>query len=99
MKIFKRHLVTCATLLRQTRVKIRPETSQELGAEVRVVLGGVTVVAKVVVGAVDSDEVARTTIITRRKCLAGVIQQKNRDSSRMSRRKLLESLDRPTNDK
>ena len=51
------------------------------------VLGGVTVVAEVVAGAVDADEVAGTTI-TRRNCLPGVIQQKNGDSSRMSRKNL-----------
>ena len=79
-------------------MRIRPETSQELGAEVGVVLGEVTVVAGVVAGAMDADKVAKTTE-TKRNCLARVIQQKNGDSSRMSRRKLLESLDCPTNDK
>ena len=48
-------------MLRQTRVKFKLETSQELGAEVGVVLGGVTVVAKVVARAVDADKVAKTT--------------------------------------
>ena len=79
-------------------MRIRLETSQELGAEVGVVLREVTVVAEVVAGAVDGDKVAKTTE-TKRNCLAGVIRQMNGDSSRMSRRKLLESLDRPTNDK
>ena len=74
MKISKWHLVTCETLLRQTRVNIQLETSQELGAEAGVVLGEVTVVAKVVARAVDMDEVAETTIITRRNCLPRVIQ-------------------------
>ena len=87
MKISRRHLVTCATLLWQTRVKIKPETSQELGAEIRVVLGGVTMVAGVVAGAVDADKVAGTTE-TKRNCIPGVIQQKNGDSSRMSRKNL-----------
>ena len=68
-------------------MRIRPETSQELGAEVRVVLGEVTVVAEVVAGAVDADEVAETTETTR-NCLPRVIQQKNRESSRMSRKNL-----------
>ena len=88
MKISKQHLVTCETFLQQTRVKIKPETSQELGAEVGVVLGGVTVVAKVVARAMDADadKVAETT--TRRNCLPRVIQQKNEDSSRMSRKNL-----------
>ena len=36
-------------------MKIKPETSHELGAEVGVVLGEVTVVAEVVAGAVDAD--------------------------------------------
>ena len=75
-------------MLRQTRVKIKPETSQELGAEVGVVLGEVTVVAGVVARAVDADEEVETTIITRRNCLAGVIQQKNGNSSCMSRKNL-----------
>ena len=44
-------------------------------------------VAGVVAGAVDADEVAETTE-TKRNCLAGVIQQKNGDSSRMSRKNL-----------
>ena len=66
--------------------------------EVGVVLREVTVVAGVVAGAVDADEVAETTE-TKRNCLAGVIRQKNGDSSCMSRKKLLESLDRLTNDK
>ena len=87
MKISKQHLVTCETFLQQTRVKIQPETSQELGAEVGVVLGEVTVVAEVVAGAVDVDEVAGTTE-TKRNCLPRVIQQKNEDSSRMSRKNL-----------
>ena len=51
-------------------------------------LGGVTVVAKVVAGAVDADDEVETTIITRRNCLPGDIQQKNGDSSRTSRKKL-----------
>ena len=68
-------------------MKIKPETSHELGAEVGVVLGRVTVVAEVVAGAVDADKVARTTI-TRRNFLPGVIQQKNGDSSLMSRKNL-----------
>ena len=87
MKIFKWHLDTCATLLQQTRVKIQLETSQELGAEAGVVLGEVTVVAKVVAGAMDADKVAKTTI-TRRNCLPGVIHQKNGDSSHMSKKNL-----------
>ena len=58
-----------------------------MGAEVKVVLGEVTVVAEVVAGAVDADEVAETTE-TRRNCLPGVIQQKNGDSSCMSRKNL-----------
>ena len=68
-------------------MKIKPETSQELGAEVGVVLGEVTVVAEVVARAVDVDEVAETTE-TKRNCLPGVIQQKNGDSSRMRRKNL-----------
>ena len=87
MKISKRNLVTCATLLRQTRLKIQPEPSQELEAEVGVVLGGVTVVAEVVARAEDADKVAETTE-TKRNCLPRVIQQKNGDSSRMSRKNL-----------
>ena len=51
------------------------------------VLGEVKVVAKVVAEAVEADEVAKTTE-TRRNCLPGVIQQKNGDSSHMSRRNL-----------
>ena len=43
-----------------------------MGTEVGVVLGGVTVVAKVVAGAMDADKVAETTE-TKRNCLAGVI--------------------------
>ena len=54
-------------------MRIRPETSQELGAEVGVVLGEVTVVAEVVAGAMDTDKEVKTTIVTRRNCLAGVI--------------------------
>ena len=87
MKIFKRHLVTCATLLHQIKAKIQLETSQELGAEVGVVLGEVTVVTGVVARAVDADKVAGTTI-ARRNCLPGVIQQSNGDSSHMSRKNL-----------
>ena len=68
MKISKQHLVTSATLLLLIKAKIKLETSQELGAEVGVVLGGVTVVAEVVAGAVDADEVAKTTE-TRKNCL------------------------------
>ena len=67
--------------------KIKLETSQELGVEVRVVLGEVTVVAGVVARAMDADEVAKTPI-TRRHCPPGVIQQKNGDSSHMSRKNL-----------
>ena len=39
-------------------------------------------------GAVDADKEVETTIITRRNCLPGVIQQKNGDSSHMSRMNL-----------
>ena len=68
MKISKQHQVTCATLLRQTRVKTRLETSQELQVEAGVLLGEVTVVARVVARAVDADKVAGTTI-TKGNCL------------------------------
>ena len=85
MKISKRRLVTCATLLRQTRVKIQLESSEELGVEVGVVLGKVTVVAKVVAGAVDAGKEAGATR-TKRNCLPGVIQQKNGEISHMSRK-------------
>ena len=57
------------------------------------VLGEVTVVAGVVARAVDADEEVETTIITRRNCLPGVIQQKNGDSSHMSRKSLCRSFD------
>ena len=53
----------------------------------QVVLGEVTVVAGVVAWVVDADKVAKT-IITSRNCLPGVIQQKNGDSSHMSRKNL-----------
>ena len=49
--------------------------------------GRVTMVARVVARAMDADKVAKTTE-TRRNCLPGVIQQKNGDSSRMSRKNL-----------
>ena len=52
MKISERHLVTCAILLQLIKAKINLETSQELVAEVRVVLEEVTVVAGVVAGVV-----------------------------------------------
>ena len=54
------------------------------------VLGGVTVVAKVVARAVitDTDKVAKATTTTKRNCLTGVIQQKNGDSSLMSSKNL-----------
>ena len=84
MKISKRHLVTCATLLKLIKAKTRLETSQELGVEVGVVLGEVTVVAGIVARAVDGETGATTT---RRNCLPRVIQQKNGDSSCMSRKK------------
>ena len=87
MKISKRHLVTCATLLQLIKVKIILEASQELGAEVRVVLREVAVVAEVVAGVLDADKVAETTI-TKRNCLPGVIQLKNGESSCMSRKNL-----------
>ena len=86
MKIFRQHPVTCATLFQQTRVKSIPGTSQVLGTEAGVTLGGVTVVAKVVAGAVDADKVDRTA--ARRNCLPRFIQQKNWDSSCMSRKNL-----------
>ena len=87
MKISKQHLITYATLLQLMRAKIQLETSQELEAEVRVVLGVVTLVAEVVAGAMDADKVAETTE-TKRNCLPGVIQQKNGDSSCMSKKNL-----------
>ena len=84
MKISKHHLVTCANLLRLIKAKTRLETSQELGVEVGVVLGEVIVVARVVARAVNGEAGATT----KRNCLPGVIQQRNGDSSRMSRKNL-----------
>ena len=81
------NLVTCVTLLRQTRVKIQLETSQELGVEVRVVLGEVIVGVRIVMGVMDVDKEART-ITTKRNCLPGVTQQKNWDRSSRSRNSL-----------
>ena len=57
-----------------------------VGSGAGVVLGGVTVVARVVAGAMDADKEAKAT--TRRNCLPRVIQQKNGDSSCMSRKNL-----------
>ena len=55
-------------------------------------------VAKVVARAMDADKVAETTI-TKRNCLPRVIQQKNGDSSRLSRKNLCKTFDWPMNNK
>ena len=68
-------------------MKVQLEISQKLGAEAGVALGEVIVVAGIVGRAVDTDKEAGTAT-TRRNCLPGGIQQKNGDSSHMSRKHL-----------
>ena len=86
--ILKQQLVTCATLLQQTRMKIQLERPLQFRAEVKVVLEEVTVVAWVVARAMDTDGEAGDTTTTKRNCLPGAIQQKNGDSSPMSQKNL-----------
>ena len=92
MRIFRQHLVPCETLLLQTKVKTKLETSQKFGVEAGMVLEEVTVKDRIVAGAVDTDVEART-IVRKRNYLPRVTLHKNGDSSCMSRKSLCRSLD------